>query len=333
MCDQGQEPDVVELIVRFLDENDRRFLERWHWFGYHARQRTPFMVSIAVACMELRRIGDAAPQRMIGELAAIGGADRNRDHYNQLLQKLSEILVMQQISLMPWPEDAQLEIEGQAPGSPRQVDCVVTLADGRNFGFEVKSPAYLDHAERRGQGGIQLPVRGPDGAIAAVRDMEDNVVLPRDNTIRDFLRSANEKFAAFKAAGPFTGILVIVWDDFIYEAISPLVHERNGLLTENSYSRVGVGPELFPNIDAIFLIRHLSYFSHAAGEVRLPDGRGHCMHVGGAGALPNVLVPNPGGAQVPAFVVAAFNALRYDDERLRNFADYHANEYIMWHRL
>jgi hypothetical protein len=320
-------------IVRLLDENENLFIDRWHWFQYHARRRSPFIVSIALACCALARISPDAPQRMFRELGAIGGRDRNRRDYNQLLQKLCEILVMQQICAMPWPQEARLEIEGAAPESPRRVDCVVSLPAGERLGFEVKAPAYLDHTDRRGRGGIQLPARGPDGAVDAVRRVEDNVVLPRDNTVRDFLRSANEKFAAFKAAGPFTGILVIGWDDFIYEAISALVHDRVGLLTPNSYSRQGDGPELFPNLDAVVLMRHLSYFAVASAEQPLPDGREHCMHLGGYGALPNVIVPVPGGLAVPDFVAQRFNALLLDDPAIGNVADYHANDLIMWQRI
>ncbi len=332
MCDDVQAETAAAL--QLLDGNAQRFLDRWHWFGYHARNRTPFMVSIARACRRLTPISADAPERMLRELASIGnGRDRNRDDYNQLIQKLSEILVLQQISLMPWPEGARLEIEGGAPGSPRQVDGVATLPDGSKIGFEVKSPAYLDHADRRGRGGLQWPARGPDGAVDTVRRPEDNIVLPRDNTIRDFLRSANEKFAAFKAAGPTIAILVIVWDDFIYEAISPLVHERVGLLTPNSYARHADGPELFPNLDAIVLLRHLSYFTHASAEHDLPDRRRDCMHLGGDGALPNVIIQVPGGQPVPDFVTNAFNALPLDHEALATLADYHANDLVMWHRV
>lgn len=333
MCDdlRPAEPDAA---LRLLDDNAHRFLDRWHWFGYHARNRTPFMLSIASACTKLTRISADAPARMFRELAAIGnGRDRNRDDYNQLIQKLSEILVLQQIALMTWPAGTRLEIEGSAPGSPRHVDGLATLPDRSKIGFEVKAPAYLDHADKRARGGLQWPARGPDGAVAAVRRPEDNIVLPRDNTIRDFLRSANEKYAAFKAAGPTTAILVIVWDDFIYEAISPLVHERVGLLTPNSYARDGDGPEPFPNLDAVVLLRHLSYFTHASAEHDLPDRREHCMHLGGDGALPNVIVPVPNGRPVPDFVATAFNALPLDHEALATVADYHANDLVLWQRF
>jgi len=163
---QAPEPDAAR---RLLEDNRQRFLDQWHWFGYHAQNRTPFMVSLARACSNLTRISPDAPERMLRELAGIGGRDRNRDDYNQLIQKMSEILVLQQVCLMPWSDDTRLEIEGSAPGSPRQVDCVATLPDGSKIGFEVKAPAYLDHTDRRGRGGLQIPARGPDGAVGGAR--------------------------------------------------------------------------------------------------------------------------------------------------------------------
>jgi hypothetical protein len=323
----------VADIVRLLDENLDLYMERWHWFQYHARRRSPFIVSIALACCGLARISSDAPQRMFRELGAIGGRDRSRPDYDQLIQKLCEILVLQQVCAMPWSREARLEIEGAAPGSPRRVDCVVTLPSGERLGFEVKAPAYLEHADRRGRSGMQLSARGPDAVVDAMRGMEDNIVLPRDNTVRDFLRSANGKFAAFKAAGPFTGILVVCWDDFIYEAISALVHDRVGLLTPNSYSRQGDGPELFPNVDAVVLLRHLNYFVSASAEQHLPDDREHCMHLGGHGALPNVIVPLRGGLAAPDFVAQWFNARRLGDPEIVDVADYLASDLVLWQRF
>jgi hypothetical protein len=108
------------------------------------------------------------------------------------------------------------------------------------------------------------------------------------------------------------------------------MNERNGLLTDASYSRVGNDPEVFPNVDAVLLLRHLSYFVMAAAEKSLPDQRTHAFHVGGAGALPNVLVPARGGRPVAALVADGFNALPFDDELLQRFAEYRANELIFW---
>lgn len=318
--------DAIELLADVRPE----FLQEWHWFRYHAQVPTSFMISIVLASLSLRRIGLEAPRRMLSELAAIRGRDRFQPHYDQLLQKLSEILVMQQAAEMPWPEGTSFQIEGIAPGSDRRVDLVAELPDGHKYGFEVKCAAYLAHAERRVRGGIQIPARGPDGLVEIVRENEENVVLPRDNTIRDFLRSADQKFAAFKAAGRFTGALVIVWDDHIYEAIGPLVNDRNGLLTNASYSRKDGVAETFPNVDGVVLMRHLSYLTQAAAERPLPDDRVHAMHVGGEGALPNVFISIPGAAQPSPFVLAGFHAMAHDDPALQNAADYLANDMIIW---
>jgi hypothetical protein len=55
------------------------------------------------------------------------------------------------------------------------------------------------------------------------------MTLPRDNPVKDFLVSADAKFEHFKETDAnFIGVLVIIWDDFIYEPISSLISESAG---------------------------------------------------------------------------------------------------------
>lgn len=97
---------------------------------------------------------------------------------------------------------------------------------------------------------------------------KEKLTLPRDNPVKDFLVSADGKFAAFHADdSDFYGVLAIVWDDFIYEPITALLHPSSGLLTENSFARDAHGdPMRFPNVDAILLISHLQWLKRALGE-------------------------------------------------------------------
>lgn len=322
--------DRIVRAATLLGSVRAEFLQHWHWFGYHVVSVTPFIRAIVVACLDLERISADAPARMLRELAAIGGRERYDPHYDQLLQKLAEILVMRQVLLMPWPEGTRFLIEGRAVGSERRVDLVVTQPDGRKLGFEVKAPEYTRHTECRERGRFQLPARGPEGTLDQLRELGDPIVLPRDNAVRDFLRSANEKFAAFKAAGNFTGVLVVVWDDYVYEAIAPLVYERQGLLTPQSYSQIAGAAEAFTNVDAVMVLRHLSYFVRAAAEQPLGDERLHAFHIGGAGALPNVVARVPGGEELPSAAVDGFNALAIDDPILETMAEYLPSEIIFW---
>lgn len=84
-------------------------------------------------------------------------------------------------------------------------------------------------------------------------------MLPRDNPIKDFLISANEKFRIFKQSNAaFLSTLVIVWDDFIYEPISAISPPQAGLFTENSFAKDDDGnPLKFEYVDCVIITRHL----------------------------------------------------------------------------
>jgi hypothetical protein len=159
------------------------------------------------------------------------------------------------------------------------------------------------------------------------------VTLPRDNPVYDFLVSANTKFSMFKAQGPFTGVLVIVWDDFIYEPITSLLHERCGLITEHSYKRVNDLAERYDFIDAIVLVRHLTYFTTAAAEHALPDRRRNAFHLGGEGTLPNVVIPLREDAEIPNFILDGLWAWPLTDPWMQHAAEYRPSDFIWWHDI
>ncbi|WP_451971262.1 hypothetical protein [Azospirillum endophyticum] len=333
--------EYVEHVAR--RQNDKRrellkfaaplFFQKWHHFKYHFSRLPPthFGTSLLDACLTLERIAPDAPRRFISELAQIGGREKNQDDYNQILQKLAEILVAQQVASMPWPKGTRFKIEEEALGSPKCVDLVATTSAGSKIGFEVKAPATTEHATRRAERPVQIPMRSADGFVEHVREVFGEATLPRDNTVRDFLRSANKKFKYFKKADPsFLGILVIVWDDFIYECLNPLTNPESGLLTPKSYSRIDGLPERFEYVDAVIVLRHLAYFADAAVEGHLGDRRDHAFHVGGPGSLPNVIIPVAEALNVPNFVVDGFNARPIDDPFIQHAAEYQNQDFIMW---
>jgi len=109
---------------------------------------------------------------------------------------------------------------------------------------EVKTPALLKQQRLRSRGNIvQLPARF-DGAKEIAQNIagEDNILLPRDNPIKDFLESSNQKFESYQRYYPEDyRLLLIVWDDYIYEPISVLLSPFKGLLTPNSFSKDAEG--------------------------------------------------------------------------------------------
>ncbi len=87
-------------------------------------------------------------------------------------------------------------------------------------------PRLLEHARLRGSRPVQAGGRifTPE-QFQELAGGKDKLTLPRDNPMKKFLISADEKFARFHAEDPeFYGLLAIVWDDFIFEVVTALLH-------------------------------------------------------------------------------------------------------------
>lgn len=319
--------EEVELYKYTLDKISN---QEWHWFDYHFKRLHPFAVSLVKTCYEIEQVMPSQGIKFLDEIAGIGGVEKDLGHYQQLLQKCSEILAIRQILLVPWVADVSFEFEPKAPGSEKRPEFVVST-EGRKVGFEVKAPALLDHQNKRYTNDVQIPGRHFPPEMVEMLKMGKEATFPRDNPVKDFLESANEKFAGFRDEGDFVGILVIIWDDFIYEPITSLVaEEAQGLLTPNSFNRTGEGePIQYPNIDGVILIRHLTYFSNAAGD-RPIEERKHAFDFGAENSLPNVFIPVPGGRDVADEIKTTFRALPLDHPMVANSADYRPQEMIMW---
>jgi hypothetical protein len=198
------------------------------------------------------------------------------------------------------------------------------------FLFEVKAPSLLAHQRARSANPIQFPGRTFEEGMRTTIAGDHKPTLPRDNPVKDFLISAEEKFAPFHSGKVVFGILAIVWDDFIYEPITTLVHaDSKGLLTPATFVKNADGsPRSFQHVDAVILMRHLQYFQQAAAEA-LTD-RKHAFDFGHDDDLPNVLVPVPLAKEIPPFIRTGLRALHYDDPLLQRSAEYRPQEFVMW---
>lgn len=302
----------------------------WHWFSYHFHVGpTPFARSIIESCASIDRRAPGMGGELLSELVSIGGRDRDETQYEQLLQKLGEILVVERLVNCEWPDGTMFVHEPAAvPNGPRP-ELLITTPDDRLV-VEVKTPSLLRHIRARGTNATQLSYRGGVPLDLARNIASGEVTLPRDNPVLDFLRDAERKFGEFRRDRNTSSLLVIIWDDFIYEPISALVNEASGLLTENTFARSADGrPEKYPNVDAVVALRHLNYFIAGSREEDLADRRS-AMDFGGRDALPNVLFYPIGGRAIPVLAVEALRAYPYDDPGLRMFAEYNVSDIIFW---
>jgi hypothetical protein len=201
---------------------------------------------------------------------------------------------------------------------------------GRRHGALRPGLPLLAHREARRANAVQVP-----GRVFKVDELKrfehlGELTKPRDNPIIDFLTDADRKFGQFKAEGPHTSVLVIVWDDFVYEPITVLTHEQCGLLTPNSFNRDEAGATVaYPNIDAVVLVRHLDYFYRATGDQPLEERR-HALDLGDERTLPNVIIPLSVPALITDLIRDGLRALPLDHPMAQRSADYRPKDLVLW---
>ncbi len=303
----------------------------WHWFSYHFSMLPPHPLarSIVDACADCEMKLPGLGFQFVKEIAAISGKEKHEPHYDQLLQKLAEILVVRQLLTLEWAAGTTFQHEPAVSADGKRPELRVVTPE-RVFLFEVKAPALREHIHARRTNAFQVPGRTLPMAQVQKLAGKGGLTLPRDNPVKDFLLDADKKFAPFKAIQAETALLVIVWDDFIYEPITALKHEQCGLLTANSYLKDGTGAAVqFPNIDAVVLVRHLTYFMRAASDEPLQE-RAHALDFGDEGALPNVFITIGDPGLVPKMVQQGLRAVRWDDPFLQRAADYRPKDIVFW---
>lgn len=303
----------------------------WHWLSYHFARLPPHPLarSIVDACADCEAKVPGLGLQFIREVAAIRGKERHLPHYDQLLQKLAELLIVRRLLELDWPDGTTFQHEPALTADGKRPELRVVTPQ-HTYLFEVKAPALREHAHARRTNAIQVAGRALPMERAQEFAGDGGLTLPRDNPVKDFLLDADAKFAAFKAIQRETSVLIIVWDDFFYEPITALKHEECGLLTANSFLRDPAGaPVQFANIDAVVLVRHLTYFYRAAADIPLEE-RAHALDFGDERALPNVFIPVSDPEAVPALIRHGLRAGNWDDPVVQRAADYRPSDIVMW---
>jgi hypothetical protein len=299
----------------------------WHWYRFHADSwraghREPLFDALGTVAESTDKKLPGFAERLVRSLSASSGSEREIRDYEQLMQAVAEALVVSRLVLCDgWPNGTSFKLDPTAEGSKQNPELLITGPAG-SIGIEVKAPGLTAHRIRRESRPVQLTYRGK---VALRVDMTP----PRDNPVKDFLISADAKFAAFKLKDPnFIGILVIVWDDHIYEPITALLHPLSGLLTEQSFYRdehdIAVK---FPNVTAVVLIRHLDHIARGAAGRPMRDGLAHALDFGKPGFPFKVAVPDGVVATLPKPLV---NCLQLVDRPAAAGAEYEPQDIIWW---
>jgi len=294
-----------------------KFFQHWHYFTFHFRFlrlgcEHLMVTSILDACLNVEEVIPGFAPAMIDSLADIGGIEKHEPHFEQLLQRLAELLVIRQIATWDWPQPVTIQWEPTAGTSKKNPEISIS-SEKWTIGVEVKAPSLLQHIRVRGSNFTQVSSRMfTTDQIKKFASADDGVTLPRDNPIKDFLISANAKFEQFRLVTPnFFGVLVIVWDDFIFEPISALTHKASGLFTENSFAKdAGGSPLTFPNVDSVIIVRHLHQLARATRDEPLIDGLFFALDYGEEGMFPfKCRIDNPHGRTPPEEIFACLQAV------------------------
>lgn len=324
--------DLLQIVA------GSKIFQHWHWFHYHFLRSLkglphPLAESVIEACLACESKSPGFAKTVIERLAAVGGRDRHRPDWEQLLQQLAELHVVNRILRWQWPDGTKFDIEPHAEGSKKNPEVVVSMPDMR-IGIEVKAPALFAHVENRTKNPTQIASRfAPKEFIDGIAEPASGVTMPRDNPVKDYLISAEGKFAPFREHDEkFFGVLVIIWDDFIYEPVSALLQSDSGLFTEKSFFRASDGSAVrFPSVSGVVVIRHLHQLQRSCSDQPLLDGCRGPLDFGQQGQFPwKVYVQNPWGPPAPSQVLEALDARPPSDDM---GAEYRPQEYIMWIEL
>ncbi|WP_312756947.1 hypothetical protein [Pulveribacter sp.] len=289
----------------------------------------PLGRSVIDACADCETKLPGLGFQFIKDIAAICGKGRHEPHYDQLVQKLAELLVLRQLLMLDWPVGTTFQHEPAVSAKGKRPELRV-VTPVRSFLFEVKAPSLLEHTRSRQTNAFQLPGRVLPAALVEQLSGDGRPTLPRDNPVKDFLVDANKKFAQFKAIQEETSVLVIVWDDFIYEPVTTLKHEQCGLLTANSFLKDATGASVqFAYIDAVVVVRHLTYIFRATRDEPLLE-RAHALDFGDEHSLPNVFIPISDPGLVPDQIRHGLRAVSWNDPSLQLAADYRPKDIVFW---
>jgi hypothetical protein len=313
-----------ELLTLFLEKVSAEYPK--HMFCEFAAAAAhgvirPFLQGLLKAIAAVEKDCPGYAEEMLGRIGSV--RDTGIKKYESLIQILAEVYVAGG-AIRAADRVCGVASFAHEPGQKGAKNPELEVSIGGHWvAIEVKAPALVDHLNRRGTQFWQLAGRLPPGATPS-----GPATLPRDNPVKDFLVSANEKFQAYEAhrAGAVR-LLFIVWDDFANEPVTALISEGSGLLTPASFHKDASGAAVtYPNVDAVVILRQQHQFMRATRLGPLVDGVLDAMEYRHQGFPPKVLIQVPGGRPVPAEVVAALGLTVSPCMG----AEYKAGEIIMW---
>ena len=269
-------------------------------------------------CIERKIPGFA--KKFVTSFASISGKKSHEPHYEQLVQMLAELIVFGKLSYDFSSPDYSFKWEPIFGNSKKNPELSITSIDWCLL-IEVKCPSFLKHIREASKHSIQLGAR--IGQVDFFNGLSDTgtATRPLDNKVKDYLISANEKFKTFKEEEPSTHtILILVWTQHRYEAVSPLMNGICGLFTENSYLKQDSGlPVLFPYVDGVIVTSHYDAILRGSRDEMLPPGFSNPLDFGNKfdpQYNDPIYIQNPASTNSRAVTfLDSFGALDYEEGR------------------
>lgn len=282
----------------------------------------PFATALFEALDKVESLVPGYANEMISRIAAI--ENTGEDQYESILSILAEIYVTAGLCVRADVDEGVPQFTHEpALGQQKNPEFEVRVC-AQWCAIEVKTPRLIQHGRLRANNPWQVGVRLPSGALPF-----GDVTLPRDNPIKDFLVSAEEKFAAYENYRPGSiRILAILWDDFSNEPVAALTSPVSGLLTAESFHRDAQGNAIrYPHIDGIIVIRHQHQLMRSTRCEPLIDGLTDAFQYHHDGFPPKMFIRGHGGRAPSPELMLAMNALPIEECR---GAEMHPAEVIMW---
>jgi hypothetical protein len=213
------------------------FNGRTHWFIEH----------LVDALYEIESVVPGYTKMIIDKISTFAKAEAY-----QVFQYIGEVLVLRTLINLDGVDKSSIELEPKVQASSKNPEYRMKIYD-KWYAFEVKTPDLVPFTEVR-QNGLQLTSRltiDERDYLSSNRD----VIVSKDLKIQDYLKNADEKFSELKTKTEYEKditVLIIIWDDYINEAISALKNPSSGLLTENSF----YPDSQFENVDGVIVLRH-----------------------------------------------------------------------------
>jgi hypothetical protein len=216
--------DLQNLIIDRIPSDEGSDIMWWMMFHFRDGAILPFMAGL------LERL-------VLGDYASTGYAERAIDRIAEI-PRITDAAreALYQIVGEVYCAAGAVEIADQHGGVPVFVNEPYAASglknpefefqyQGTRYAVEVKTPGWIRHRRQRSTNPIQINTRLPGQVFS-----EEPRTLPRDNPVKDFLISADRKFAAYRERRPEPfRILSIVWDEFVNEPIAALTSPVCGL--------------------------------------------------------------------------------------------------------